>query len=122
MLPGTLQLGDTLLIEGELCLANQQQVQHPTLRAIQASARLHAWDDRRLLAIWDPHVGCFVRVTTNATSPNAASAECMPLACGSQNGRVAPLGQVTGVISIQSTLVSEQIKHILEKYYEIVFR
>jgi hypothetical protein len=94
MLPGTLQLGDTLLIEGELCLANQQQVQHPTLRAIQASARLHAWDDRRLLAIWDPHVGCFVRVTTNATSPNAASAECMPLACAASATSCAALGML----------------------------
>eukprot|EP00964_Phaeocystis_antarctica_P127231 scaffold90894_cov57-Phaeocystis_antarctica.AAC.1 len=62
MVPGVLRLGDAVLVEGSLCLAKVGEVEHAPLRSVQASARLHAWEDRRLLGIWEPQAGCFARL------------------------------------------------------------
>ena len=65
MVPGTLQLGDALLVEGSLCLAKVREVEHAPLRNVQTSARLHAWEDRRLLGVWEPQAGCFARLASD---------------------------------------------------------
>ena len=85
MVPGVLRLGDAVLVEGSLCLAKVGEVEHAPLRSVQASARLHAWEDRRLLGIWEPQAGCFTRLAsdTEATPPlSPLSPPCVPLVCG----------------------------------------
>ena len=91
MAPGTLQLGDALLVEGGLCLAKVREVEDAPLRHVQASARLHAWEDRRLLGVWEPQAGCFARLASDSEGslgevsmplPLPLSTPCVPIACG----------------------------------------
>ena len=90
MVPGTLQLGDALLVEGSLCLAKVREVEHAPLRNVQTSARLHAWEDRRLLGVWEPQAGCFARLASDGEVglgegsmplPLPLSTPCVPIAC-----------------------------------------
>ena len=81
MVPGVLQLGDSLVVEGSLCLAKVREVEHAPLRSVQASTRLHAWEDRRLLGAWAPQAGCFARLASSEATP-PLSMRCVPLVCG----------------------------------------
>ena len=82
MVPGMLQLGDAMLVDGSLCLAKVREVEHAPLRSVQASARLHAWEDRRMLGAWEPQAGCFARLVSDTEASPPLSMPCVPLACG----------------------------------------
>ena len=86
ILPGSLDLGEALLVGDALCFASTEHVDHPPLRAIQAHSRLFAWEDRRLLAVWDPNEGCFTQPLPAGAQkePVTLRSQCLEARCGAE--------------------------------------
>ena len=92
VVPTRLNLGQPMLVDNaHLCVANAEEVDYPSLHALQSTAaKLHTWEDRQLRAIWNPTASCYDAALGSqlaVTDPNAIGvvpAECVTLACGSE--------------------------------------
>ena len=99
VLPGEVDVGQAFLVDGNLCFANVERIQHPPLRTLRLGARLHKWEDRSLVAIWDAGQGCFSsdHTTQDSTSPAISQPGCLSMSCGEE---AAPSCDLLGMLSL----------------------
>ena len=95
VLPGEVEVGHAFLVDGNLCFANVERIQHPPVRMLVASARLHRWEDRSLVAIWDAGQGCFS--SSPATYHTTSQPGCLSVSCGEE---AAPSCESLGMLSL----------------------